>query len=246
MKRLVLFDIDETMISSDGAGRRAIARVLNENYGVPEEAMNIPMSGKTDPQILREIFQSCNKEDVFEGQTEHILELYLGVLEEEIHRSRYYIIHEGVVELLDALVQEERAYLGLLTGNIQRGAHMKLHRFDLLRFFPIGAFGSDSANRLDLPAVACERASKHFQVQFQPNEVVIIGDAINDILCAKGFGAISIAVNTGRTTWAELEAQNPDYLFKTLKNTGEILDAIFSDPQSISEVRSASSKTAKA
>jgi phosphoglycolate phosphatase len=219
------------MISSDGAGRRAIARVLNENYGVPESAMRLPMSGKTDPQILREIFKSCGKEGAFDSCTEHIFELYLGVLEEEIDKSRYYIIHEGVVELLEALVAEERAYLGLLTGNIERGAHMKLHRFDLLKYFPIGAFGSDSANRLDLPAVAQDRAKRFFDIEFAPNEVVIIGDAINDVLCAKGFGAISIAVNTGRTTWEELEAQQPDYLFKSLKDTAQVIDAIFSDQQ---------------
>jgi phosphoglycolate phosphatase len=230
MKRLVLFDIDETMISSDGAGRRAIARVLNEHYGVPESAMRIPMSGKTDPQILREIFRACDKEGAFDNCTENIFELYLGVLEEEIHKSRYYIIHEGVVELLEALVAEERAYLGLLTGNIERGAHMKLHRFDLLKYFPIGAFGSDSANRNDLPGVACERARKFFKIDFQPNELVIIGDAINDVICAKSYGAISIAVNTGRTTWEELEAQQPDYLFKSLKDTAQVINAIFSAP----------------
>ncbi|MGH9549212.1 MAG: HAD family hydrolase [Terriglobales bacterium] len=231
MKRLVLFDIDETMISSDGAGRRAIARVLNENYEVPEEAMNISMSGKTDPQILREIFRACGKEHSFESHTEHIFELYLGVLEEEIHRSRYYIVHEGVVELLEKLVEKEHAYLGLLTGNIERGAQMKLHRFDLLRYFPIGAFGSDSPNRLDLPAIARERAKKYFNIDFQPHEIVIIGDAVNDVLCAKGYGCISIAVNTGRTTWEDLEEQKPDYLFRSLKGTDEVMQAIFSDPQ---------------
>ncbi|HEY9773990.1 MAG TPA: HAD family hydrolase [Planktothrix sp.] len=232
MKRLVLFDIDETMISSDGAGRRAIARILNQNYGVPESAMHVPMSGKTDPQILREIFKACGKEGTFESHTENIFELYLGVLEEEIDRSRYYIIHEGVVQVLDALVAEERAYLGLLTGNIERGAQMKLHRFDLLKYFPIGAFGSDSANRLDLPAVAQKRAKTFFKIDFAPHEVVIIGDAINDILCAKHHGAISIAVNTGRTTWEELEEQQPDYLFKSLKDTDQVLKAIFSEKPS--------------
>jgi phosphoglycolate phosphatase len=232
MKRLVLFDIDETMISSDGAGRRAIARVLNQHYGVPEQAMQIIMSGKTDPQILREIFRACDQEAAFDQNTERIFELYLGVLEEEIQQSRYYIIHEGVVELLEALVEEEQAYLGLLTGNIERGAKMKLHRFDLLKYFPIGAFGSDSANRLDLPAVAQKRAKAFFNLDFACSELVIIGDAVNDVLCAKGFGAVSIAVNTGRTTWAELEAQQPDYLFSSLKDTKAIMEAIFSNPKS--------------
>jgi phosphoglycolate phosphatase len=232
MKRLVLFDIDETMISSDGAGKRAIARVLNQHYQVPEEAMRISMSGKTDPQILREIFSGCGKEDAFENCTEHIFELYLGVLEEEIEKARYYIIHEGVVELLEALLADERAYLGLLTGNIERGAHMKLQRFDLLKYFPIGAFGSDSADRLDLPAIAAKRAHGHFDIKFAPSEVVIIGDAVNDIRCAKGYGAVSIAVNTGRTTWAELQEQNPDYLLRSLKDTQHVLELIFSESRS--------------
>ena len=226
MKRLVLFDIDETMISSDGAGRRAIAKILNEHYGVPEEAMNISMSGKTDPQILREIFQACDKVSTFEANMTHVLELYLGVLEDEIKRSRYYIVHDGVIELLDELTGLDHAFLGLLTGNIERGARMKLAHFDLNRYFPIGAYGSDSANRLDLPAVARERAQKHFDENFEPHELVIIGDSIFDVMCAKSFGARSIAVNTGRTTWEELEKQEPDYLFKSLKDTATVLDAI--------------------
>lgn len=229
MQRLVLFDIDETMISSDGAGRRAISKVLYEHYGVPEDAMRVSMSGKTDPQILQEIFSNCGKQSVFDDHFQHIFELYLGVLEEEIATSRYWIVHDGVMELLDELVLNDQVFIGLLTGNIERGAFMKLNHCGLTKYFEIGAYGSDSANRLDLPAVAAERAKSKFQRTFSPPEIVIIGDSVNDILCAKGFGAKSIAVNTGKTTWQELEALGPDYLFSSLKDTQKVLNAIFAE-----------------
>lgn len=229
MKRLILFDIDETMISSDGAGRRAIGRVLAERFNVPKEAANIPMSGKTDPQILTEILAVAGWSDSdIEKRMGELLDIYLSILEDEIAASRYYIIHPGVVELLNDLHARQDTYLGLLTGNVERGARMKLSRFELNHFFPMGAYGSDSANRMDLPAIAARRAHKHFNIEFVPAEIVIIGDAINDVLCAKGYGAKSIAVNTGRTSWEDLERHQPDYLFKNLGDTNIVVQAIFS------------------
>ncbi len=229
MKRLILFDIDETMISSDGAGRRAIGRVLAERFKVPSEAANIVMSGKTDPQILTEILRAAGWSDLdIERRMEELLEIYLSVLEDEIAASRYYIIHPGVVELLNSLKARSDSYLGLLTGNVERGARMKLNRFELNHYFEMGAYGSDSANRMDLPGIAAKRAHLHFNIAFVPAEIVIIGDAINDVLCAKGYGAKSIAVNTGRTSWEDLERHQPDYLFKNLGDTTMIVEAIFS------------------
>lgn len=217
------------MISSDGAGRRAIGRVLAERFNVPAEAANIPMSGKTDPQILTEILAVAGWNDAdIEKRMGELLDIYLSILEDEIAASRYYIIHPGVVDLLNNLHTRTDTYLGLLTGNVERGARMKLSRFELNHFFPTGAYGSDSANRMDLPAIAAKRAHKHFNIEFVPAEIVIIGDAINDVLCAKGYGAKSIAVNTGRTSWEDLERHEPDYLFKNLGDTNMIVQAIFS------------------
>ena len=230
MKRLVLFDIDETLISSDGAGRRAIARVLQPVHDdIPESALQINMSGKTDPQILSEILHLANKAHLTTDQImETFIEPYLAILSEEIKASAYYIVHEGILELLERLEGDQGAYLGLLTGNVESGARMKLERFDLNRYFPVGAYGSDSANRLDLPAVATARACRHFGQNFEPEQVVIIGDSVNDILCAQHFGAKCIAVNTGKTAWDDLASLKPDYLFKTLSATEAVARAIFS------------------
>jgi phosphoglycolate phosphatase-like HAD superfamily hydrolase len=226
--RLVLFDIDETMISSDGAGRKAIHRVLNQLYGVHEDTTRgVIMSGKTDPQILREILEAHKMPEAeIPAAIDKLLDIYLDILEEEILNAGYYIVHDGVFELVEALGHYSNVYLGLLTGNVERGARMKLEQFGLNKYFPIGAYGSDSHNRLDLPAVGRGRGEEYYKVKFTATDLVIIGDAVNDVRCAKHFGAKCIAVNTGRTTRAELEAQKPEYLFPSLSDTQAIIDAI--------------------
>lgn len=225
--KLVLFDIDETMISSDGAGRRAIGRLLRERHEVEDEHLNLSMSGKTDPQIIREILTALHiPEKEIQRTVEETAERYLELLQEEIGKSGYYIVHEGVVELLAAIVKHPHLYLGLLTGNVEKGARMKLEQFGLNTHFPMGAYGSDSGNRLELPAIAQQRARDHYGITFLPEETVIIGDSVNDILCARGYGAVSIAVNTGKTAWEELVREEPDYLFKSLGETEEIMAAI--------------------
>lgn len=227
-KRLVLFDIDETMISSDGAGRRAISKVLKDRFDIDPQSITLSMSGKTDPQILTEIMSEAGHEgNTIAAAIPSLIEEYLGHLQTEISETKHYIVHDGVPEVLAALAEREGAYLGLLTGNVERGARMKLERFKLNHHFPLGAYGSDSASRLDLPHVAKLRADEHFKLNFAPHEIVVIGDSIFDVLCAKHYGAVSLAVNSGRTTREELEAQNPDYLFSSLADTQSVIQAIF-------------------
>ena len=216
------------MITSDGAGRRAISKVLKDRYDIDPSTIKMSMSGKTDPQILTEILTEAGVDSKeIESSIPALIEEYLVHLETEIKETKHYIVHEGVAEVLQALAAMENAYLGLLTGNVERGARMKLERFQLNHHFPLGAYGSDSASRLDLPHVAKVRADMHFRTIFQPREIVVIGDSIFDVLCAKHYGAVSLAVNSGRTTREELEAHNPDHLFPTLADTQSVLKAIF-------------------
>lgn len=227
MQRLVLFDIDETMISSDGAGRRAIGRALMDLFGVKPEMITVSMSGKTDPQILSEILRAAQmSEEEIQSRLSDMFELYISILKEELKKCNRYIMHKGIPEILEILDKHDEVCLGLLTGNIETGARLKLDIFDLNRYFPIGAYGSDSADRMELPHVANLRAKDHYGVMFRPDQLVIIGDSIYDVMCAKGYGARSIAVNTGVTQREALEEQDPDYLFATLEDSSEVLKAI--------------------
>jgi len=206
------------------------------------EAANLRMSGKTDRQIVRELIMACavgenrtcisKEEGQWQTKIDEILTVYLQILPQtmdEQAKTPEFFIHEGVLELLNLLEKDQRIALGLLTGNLELGARMKLKPFNLNRFFPIGAYGCDSASRLDLPAIAYKRAQDYYQVNLSPTQIIIIGDAENDILCAKHYGAVSLAVNTGSTTWEELSNHKPDYLFSSLKNTSQILQAIMAE-----------------
>jgi phosphoglycolate phosphatase len=228
-KRLVLFDIDETLIYSDGAGRRAVSGAIAKLFKVPPEAAQVSMSGKTDPQILHEILTNAGMSEAeYQERVPEFTEVYLQALERELESANTYKLHMGVCELINELDRHEHALLGLLTGNIERGARLKLQRFDLNKYFPVGAYGSDAMDRMALPEIAKQRGEKHYGQSFEPGQLVIIGDAENDIRCAKGFGAKSLAVNTGRTTREQLAALSPDYLFSSLVDTQAILAAIFS------------------
>lgn len=228
MQRLVLFDIDETMIQSDGAGGRAIRRALSEVFALQQDLPNIVMSGKTDPQICQEMMELLGFESHhIHNNLEETFKRYINYLESEIKSTAGFRLHDGVVSLIEALSVNENAHLGLLTGNIEPGARIKLQPFALNHYFSMGAYGSDSADRMQLPSIAVSRAKEIFGVNFSPRQIIIIGDAVNDIACAKGYGAVSIAVNTGRTSWTELEALQPDYLFTSLSDTKQLLEAIF-------------------
>ena len=229
MRRLVLFDIDETMVKSDGVGRRALTSALETVLGRPVQSAGVVLSGKTDPQICQEILTASGVNLAeLDPILSRVFETYLPILQREIERATVYHLHAGVTALIQALLSIDGVYLGLLTGNIERGARIKLEPFNLNGFFPIGAFGSDSADRLDLPSIARARATRYFKGEFAPAEIVVIGDSTNDVRCAQGYGCTSLAVNSGRTTWAELRELEPDFLFSSLTNTQEVVAAILS------------------
>lgn len=227
MKRLVLFDIDETIVASYGVGRRSLTKALCQATGQAIDSSQIALSGKTDPQICREILLA-NKLSLegLEGGLERIYEFYLPTLAREIALSGDYQLHAGVRELVEHLNVLPQFHLALLTGNIEAGARLKLEPFSLNHFFLTGAFGSDNPDRLLLPAIAWERSQKLFQCHFEPAEVVVIGDSVNDVRCAKHFGARTIAVATGKTSVSDLVSQNPEFLFDSLCDTAAIVEAI--------------------
>ena len=228
--KLVLFDIDGTLLLSDGAGRRAITRALGEVFGETGPA-DFHFDGKTDPQIVRELMRLAGLDErrIDDGM-ERLLARYVDCLHEELRAPghRPYAL-PGVPELLDALEREASVTLGLLTGNLEAGAAAKLASVRLdARRFRVGAYGSDHEHRPELPAVALARAQRDLGLQVGGGEVVVIGDTPADLTCGRSVGARAIGVATGRFSVADLERHDPIAVFEDLSDTSAVVQAIVS------------------
>jgi phosphoglycolate phosphatase-like HAD superfamily hydrolase len=232
MRRLVLFDIDGTILLTAGAGRRAIRAALSAEVLAAEPFDRIRFDGKTDPQIVAELLGAVGHPAA--GDAEYIrkvCERYVGLLEEELRLGETKTtVMPGVFELLDALQREAGVVLGLLTGNVAGGAALKLGAagLDTSRFL-VGAYGSDSAHRPDLPAIAAHRARPLFGRLPRGAEVVIIGDTPADMTCGRGIDARGIGVATGSYGPPELAAAGAHAVFATLADTALVLEAILGD-----------------
>lgn len=226
--RIVLFDIDGTLLMSGGAGRRSMERALTEVFGSPGSS-EYHYGGKTDRQIVRDLMRREGfTDEAIDAQMNQLLESYVAGLATELDSgSRTMLVLDGVLELLDALDREDRVVVGLLTGNIESGARAKLTAagIDPARF-RVNAFGSDHELRPELPAVAQRRASELLGVDVRGNRLVIIGDTPADIQCGEAIGARAIAVATGGYTVDQLAAYEPYALFESLADTGAVLSSI--------------------
>ena len=227
--KLVLFDIDGTLLWTDGAGRRAMEGALFEIFGCHGDA-TIRYDGKTDMQIAREQMRGAGVAEAYiSTRMDDVLHEYLLRLEQELERhpvaSR---LCAGVHPLLDAVEAHDRATLGLLTGNIEQGARRKLHAVGLdFARFRVNAFGSDHEERPQLPAVAQQRARAFFGAAMPGDRMVIIGDTPADIHCGRSLGVRAIGVATGRYSVDDLAAHDPAAVFETLEDTDAVLAAIF-------------------
>jgi phosphoglycolate phosphatase-like HAD superfamily hydrolase len=258
--RLVLFDIDCTLLDAHGAGGRAILRAIKDVYGVEGELGGYTFHGRTDPGIISDLaglwgagLQAAGEPDAAaspfqDGRTQTqivhdvaedlgvpgdtvderlaaCLDRYVRILAEEIRRGRVEVL-PGVQELVGALADEERALVGLVTGNIEAGARLKLQPTGLLPHFAVGAYGSDSALRGDLPPLAVARAERLTGRRFRGKQIVVVGDTPADIGCGEPLGVKTVAVATGKHTPEELAAHAPDHLFADFGDWGDALEAI--------------------
>lgn len=222
--RLFLFDIDGTLLTAGGAPRRAFRRALIEHFGTDGDEVRTDFSGKTDPQIVYELMGAAGfDDDRIEERIADLFDHYLVGLERELEEEAGHRLYPGAAEVVEALANDPRVVLGLVTGNVERGARLKLERFDLWRRFAVGAFGSDDRERDRLPQIAIERASRLTGRRFAGSEVVVIGDTPADVQCARAAGALAVAVATGRPTREELEASRPDLLLDSLEEWPHLL-----------------------
>lgn len=225
--RLVLFDIDQTLINTTGCGRRAMEKALHDVFGVQHGLSDLPIHGKTDPLIIFEALESHGLAQALTSNKDHrFWERHLFHLKNELAASSEPYIHPGVTELLESLDKNPDVFLGLLTGNIQRGAQVKLEHFGLWKYFPVGGFGSDHMDRNVVAKIAAERSAKHYNKQFAPEQIFVIGDSLRDIACAHAIQAKAVAVATGQDAYELLASKKPYALFNDLADTQKVLDAL--------------------
>lgn len=226
--KLVLFDIDGTLLWTDGAGRRAIHDALIEVFGSTGPADHW-FDGKTDRQIVRELMRLDGHDDAWiDARMDELLDKYATYLARELaHPGHTPRLYDGVTELLEALESRADVVLGLLTGNLEAGAMGKLRSVGLdPERFRVGAYGSDHELRPELPAIAQRRACERLGVELSGEDIVVIGDTPADIACGRAIGARAIGVATGRYAVEELSAHGPAAVFSDLTDTAAVIDVI--------------------
>jgi len=222
---LVLWDIDGTLIVSQGAGVRAMERGFTKRFNLPCDLSKIDWAGRTDRWITSEVLRYNSLPDTPENIQAYI-EAYLDMLPLELAEGKQGQVLPGIIELLETLHHHPRIAQGLLTGNLQRGAQFKLTHYNVWHYFEFGAFADDSARRNDLGPHALRRAGEHHNVTFSPENTWIIGDTPHDIECGKVIGAKTIAVATGNYSLEELKSHAPTAAFADFSDPAAFLRTI--------------------
>ena len=211
MKKLILWDIDGTLIISGRAGIFALAKAFQNSYGREPDFSKLDTSGRTDLWIARQVLEQQGVPASAENIHAY-LETYLQVLPSELH-SRHGSVLPGIVELLEKFKHHPTIAQGLLTGNLRRGAQIKLEHYNVWHYFAFGAFGDDSPLRNELGPLAVRRAREKHAAEFAPDNIFVIGDTPHDIECGKAIGAKTIAVATGSFSATELRRHQPTAVF---------------------------------
>jgi len=223
-KKLLLFDIDGTLLLTGRAGEHALRVALKERFGVEDDLSSISFAGSTDGAIVRQMFEANaiphtpeNAADLLDGYVHHL------ALELPKREGR---VLPGIVELLEALHKREDCVLGLLTGNIEKGAELKLSHYGVWDYFEFGAFADDHIDRNKLGPVAQSRAVEKHGISFDAHDVYVLGDTPRDIDCARAAGFVAVAIATGSYGKDELAAHQPDFLFGDLSDTKGVMEAL--------------------
>ncbi|MBS0662749.1 MAG: HAD family hydrolase [Verrucomicrobia bacterium] len=224
MTTLLLWDIDGTLTLSGGAGMRALQSALAREFGIDRSLADIDYAGRTDRHIVGQIFARCALPDTPAGR-ERLLDAYLAELPAALNNPGTRVL-PGIRELVPQLATRADCVLALLTGNIERGARIKLGHHGLSDYFGFGAFADDSPVRNDLGPVALRRARERLGVEFAADRVFVIGDTPHDIECGKVIGARTVAVATGQYSLAELQRHQPAFCFADFSDTAEFLRAV--------------------
>ena len=223
-KRLLLFDIDGTLITSGGAGEHALKLTISERFGITDDLRDIEIAGMTDSGIVANILKKHGMAQTKENIAA-FLDTYVQFLSLELPRRKGTLL-PGVLPLLEKLKRRDHLVLALLTGNVSRGAQLKLEPYGVWNFFEFGAFADDHHDRNKLGAFARTRAQDTHGREFFPNEIDVIGDTPRDIECGKVLGARTIAIATGSWPREKLTAHKPDFLFDDLSDADAVIERL--------------------
>jgi phosphoglycolate phosphatase-like HAD superfamily hydrolase len=223
-QRLLLWDIDGTLISTGAAGHRAIELATAQRFGGHGDLHDVEIAGRTDLSIAHQVLEKYGEPTTPEN-VNSFLELYLTLLAQQLPRTDGRVM-PGVLELLQRAQHRPDTILGLLTGNLRRGAQLKLEHYKLWHFFVLGAFADDHHDRNQLGGFALSRAQERLGTKFLPTQVDVIGDTGHDIACGKAFGARTIAIATGSWPRARLAEYEPDYLFDDLSGIDDVISTL--------------------
>ena len=226
-RRLLLFDIDGTLITSGGAGEAALKDAMRSRFAVEEDLAGVILAGATDARIARELLEKHGIA-VSSENVAALLDTYLGHLSDRIGRHDGKLL-PGIVPLLNVLSHREDAVLALLTGNVSRGAEIKLTHYGVWDFFEFGAFADDHHDRNELGKFARARALERHGEEFPPSRIYVIGDTPKDIECGRAIGACTVAIATGHYSAAELKDHSPDFLFEDLSDTDRVVSHLFGE-----------------
>lgn len=229
VSRILLWDIDGTLIRSarTGAFKDYTIPMLEEVFGTSGRLAEMQVSGMTDLQLVAEALrdEGFTHQDISD-RIDHLRERYMAEMKRATgNGEEFFELLPGVRETLQAIAAEPRYRSALLTGNIEPAAYLKMELMGLAEFFDLpGAFGDESHDRRDLPALAAERIKRHLAINLEPHQFIVIGDTPNDIACAKHFGARSLAIGTGRLySSADLLECNPDAFVPDLADPTNVL-----------------------
>lgn len=212
--QVCLFDIDGTLLNTGGAGQTAMLAAVADEFGVSEPLHDIPAAGRTDRAIAFDVFRAFGL-DFSEAAFGRFHQRYLELLPEHLRISRGQTL-PGIPPLLEWIRSQDHLARGLLTGNFQGSAWLKLQHYALHDFFDFGGFGDRHVDRNDVAREAFELIRSRFGSDFSPDDVWVIGDTPSDIHCARAIGANAVAVATGIYTADALQAEAPDFLFDDL------------------------------
>ncbi|HEY2342310.1 MAG TPA: haloacid dehalogenase-like hydrolase [Chthoniobacteraceae bacterium] len=222
--KLILFDIDGTLLTSGGAGERALRCAVQERFGVEDDLKTIEIAGRTDSGIARQVLKKYGLPPTLENVTA-FLDTYLHHLSRLLPTITGRLL-PGILHLLEALHGRNDVVLGLLTGNLLRGAEIKLTHYGVWHFFEFGAYADDHHDRNELGRFAQRRALEKRGIDFPPADIYVLGDTPHDITCARAIGAKAVAIATGGFSKDQLATHSPDLLFDDLGDVEAVMKAL--------------------